>query len=642
MHNNNNRDNPNNYHEKNHSTNERYSSFASVSKIQSNFGIMCICVSTVLGTTVTCLALATAELGETLGSLQSAILYATYTLAAVSGMVTKITTQYGPRNTLCIGMILLVGYVLSFGIVAATSTTVPSSTTTTTTDETNTANNNNDNSWTDATLLAIVIVTAAVGGIGAGLLWTAQGTYLAQAAVVYATSATTTTTTTATNFHNPDSQQQSHVQPPSPTTYDIAQASSRLAGWFAFCFLTLETCMECIATVLTAYANLHWSIVFGLYAVLAMVATIVMPYLVYDYRNPPTGYGPDGYIIATTTALATTTDGTNDVSDDVPDDGSSTRTDGIFCPTDETSFQQPHNPLRNHNHSTQPAFTTAWRFIQREVRVVYLGGITAAFSLAGAWLNAFVNGQIVPTVFGNADMVGGLVALHGATAAIVALLGGYYGSDYKLRFLVAGAMCFAGMATLYIVHPNIHQWHKSTVVTLYLAQGVGRATYEGTLRAVFADYFHSAVEDAFAVLIVQNGIGAVVGFVLSMGLPCLLVDSVYCIDYNNKDDGDGSSSHRRSQFFFSLLIICTSSMAIWGILEAARTPPPPTTTSPTAATNPQERIEMSAPSTAVAPRRSLAHRRIWSARYDAVSVATLPNDGVDMTTTDSLSVAEVL
>eukprot|EP00957_Ditylum_brightwellii_P080940 6157301-Ditylum_brightwellii.AAC.1 len=90
--------------------------------------------------------------------------------------------------------------------------------------------------------------------------------------------------------------------------------------------------------------------------------------------------------------------------------------------------------------------------------------------------------------------------------------------------------------------------------------GVGRATFESTLRAVFADFFSHEKEGAFANIIVQSGVSSVVGFWLSVNLPCHH-SGMYCIKF--RDGG------LHNTLAFEVITMVTSLFAIFGFRRAA-------------------------------------------------------------------------
>ena len=59
--------------------------------------------------------------------------------------------------------------------------------------------------------------------------------------------------------------------------------------------------------------------------------------------------------------------------------------------------------------------------------------------------------------------------------------------------------------------------HISEVsLIVYSLHGVGRATFEGTLKATFADYFPYEKEGAFANIILQNGLSGAIGYMCKL------------------------------------------------------------------------------------------------------------------------------
>jgi MFS family permease len=85
----------------------------------------------------------------------------------------------------------------------------------------------------------------------------------------------------------------------------------------------------------------------------------------------------------------------------------------------------------------------------------------------------------------------------------------------KERILTAGAVSYLFIALLFLFFPSFDSWNFSSLLLIYILLGVGRSTYEGTLRAVFADFFPQEREGAFANIILSTGIASVVGFWLA-------------------------------------------------------------------------------------------------------------------------------
>lgn len=92
----------------------------------------------------------------------------------------------------------------------------------------------------------------------------------------------------------------------------------------------------------------------------------------------------------------------------------------------------------------------------------------------------------------------------------------------KERILTAGAVAYLLIALLFLIFPSYTSWNFSSLILVYMLLGMGRSTYEGTLRAVFADFFPQEREGAFANIILSTGLASVVGFWLAGKSPFAL------------------------------------------------------------------------------------------------------------------------
>jgi hypothetical protein len=190
-----------------------------------NFVLMSVLFSANHGCVVSCLALATARLGST-GAWQSGILYITYTASALLG-ATYIVKRAGARNAMWFGMALYCIYVGCFWVATLFQ------------------------SLEHQRLAAYT--GAAIGGIGAGFLWTAQGAYFGQAAEEHA----------------------QWLQQP------VSTSTASLAGIFAFLYLAEEVVLRLLSSILAGIAS--WETIFGIYTVVTILSTLAMPFV----RNYP-------------------------------------------------------------------------------------------------------------------------------------------------------------------------------------------------------------------------------------------------------------------------------------------------------------------------------------------------------------------
>jgi len=423
---------------------------ATTESILRNFFAMSCLFSSVPASALACLSLATAKLGQ-LGAWQSGVLFLSYTLCAVTGAI-HVVKRLGSKRGIMVGMSLFCAYIGCFFMAIVS----------------------------DAKS-CFALTGAAIGGIGAGILWTSQGTYFTEAAEEYAKAA----------------------------SIDVSQATSKLGGTFAFVLLAEETTLDLLSTFLVRELKVHWAIVFSTYFIVAATATCLMA-LVKAYP--------------------------------------------LSAESGEGSFGLRGNSSCYHS-------TATIQLLINDSKMKYMIGLNAAFGFAGAFLDSFVNGQVVPTALNDAraSFVGILVAFHGIAAAISSLVFGRVSQRVgKGPILYFGAVCFAWVAIPFLIQPNLKRWTFGKLVGVYCIQGIGRATFEGTLKAMFADFFSYEKEAAFANIILQSGLTSAVAYVLSANLSCQKVGT-YCLQYR-----DGSLHN------IGTLAMCTVLASLLGMVGFAR------------------------------------------------------------------------
>lgn len=324
-------------------------------------------------------------------------------------------------------------------------------------------------------------IGAAIGGVGGGFLWTAQGAYFTQVAEIHA------------------QQSQQNIQ--ESTTY--------LAGLFAFIYLLEEVLLRTLSTLLLQI-GLDWTTIFAVYSTVAVVSTGMM-ILVKNYPN-----------------------------------------------TDSTSIST--TPTITTSSNVWYKVTAAVQLLKNDPKMKYMIGLNAVFGFAGAFLNSYVNGEVVRVALNdqNSKYVGILTGWLAAVAAMMSLV--FSRLTNKGAVLIAGALCFMGVALPFVVQPDARQMGWGVLVLVYTLQGIGRATFESTLKATFADYFSYEKEGAFANIILQNGLSSAFGYMLTFRLVCVK-PSNYCIKYH-----DGSLHDVLS---FELLVCGASILAILGYWRAS-------------------------------------------------------------------------
>jgi len=109
------------------------------------------------------------------------------------------------------------------------------------------------------------------------------------------------------------------------------------------------------------------------------------------------------------------------------------------------------------------------------------------FGLAAAWLAGYVGENILSKAV-SSGVIGFASALTSALAAVLCqVLGTVSQTTGKGPILMLGAVCFALLGALSKVGDPT-EWGWGALV-FYACMGVGRAVYESTNRAIFAEYF---------------------------------------------------------------------------------------------------------------------------------------------------------
>uniref|UniRef100_A0A7S4AER2 Nodulin-like domain-containing protein n=1 Tax=Pseudo-nitzschia australis TaxID=44445 RepID=A0A7S4AER2_9STRA len=470
-----------------------------------NFLIMSVLFSANHGCVVSCMALASARLGS-VGAWQSGLLMFSYAASSLLGATYAVKTL-GARNSLTMGMFCYCAYVGCFWVAAHM-------------DNSSSSSNNNNNNNADFDLKAIAAYLGAlIGGVGAGFLWTAQGTYFGLAS-------------------------QDHA---SRFNVQVEESTAKFAGYFAFLYLMEELLLRLLSSTLLGLEVASWEAIFGIYTLITVASTAAMPCWVHDY---PT----------------TDNSNTNDNSNNNNGNGK----DGAFYKV-----------------------TVAFYLLKNDPKMKYMIGLNAVFGFVAAFLNSYVNGQVVPVALDDPESkyIGVLNSMVSAVAAAASLLFGRlaasstsrsnnsnsnsnsnsnangnsnpddHGVGIKGAILIFGALCFGGVVLPFCIQPDASAYGWPSLIVVYALHGMGRATFEGTLRSTFVDYFSYEKEGAFANIIFQNGIASGVGYILTFSLICEK-PSRYCVEYSNGTLHDVLT--------FELIALVSVVVAIGGYLRASQ------------------------------------------------------------------------
>ena len=435
--------------ESDNESNNDHPDLISAGKTMKNFTIFSICFSANHASVVSCLSLATSRLGST-GAWQNGILYICYCLSAVLGS-TYAVKRAGARNTLLFGMGLYCFYVLFF-FLATISVSYQRLA-----------------AWTGA----------GIGGIGAGFLWTAQGSYFGKASEQHAR----------------------HLCQP------ITTSTASLAGVFAFLYLAEEVLIRLLSTFLLETRRASWTTIFLLYSLVALLSTLPIPFL-YDYSEK----------------------------------------------------NQMRDSRRESVSEIFSKATVAGRMLKNDRKMRYLVPLNASFGLSASFLGSYVN-EVVQVALKDDNYILLLFSWVAIVAAGMSLVFGKIAPIVgKGPILITGACCFFLVAFPFVLQPDANKYGWNALLFVYTMQGIGRATWESTFKAMFMDYFSYEKEGASANIILQNGLSAAIGYILSFSLVCK-TPSKYCVEYSN------GSLH--NVLIFELIILASAICAVLGYLRAS-------------------------------------------------------------------------
>jgi MFS family permease len=408
-----------------------------------NFYRMAALFSANHGCAVAGLSLATARLGA-IGAWQSGVLSFSYMASAVLG-ATYIVKRFGGRIAMATGMFLYCIYVGCFWVALQFPEFEK----------------------------PVALSGAAIGGLGAGLLWTAQGSYMAQAA----------------KRHAKESFQ------------DVNVVTTSLAGGFAFVYLTSEVCLRFMSTALAGFLN--WQNIFVVYTFIALSAAFGMLFV--------TDYGRDQE------------DSTNST----------------------TLFYK---------------LTAGLQLLVSSRKMKYMIGLNAAFGFASAFLNSYINGEVLKVALNDdkSVYVGALTSWIAVSAAVMSLLLRKIPDTGAI--LVGGAIAFFFVAFPFILYPDASQWTVPGLLVIYTLHGIGRSTFESTLRSTFVEFFPNETAGAFSNIIIQFGLSSSIGYLLTFRLLCD-DESTYCVEY--------SDSTLHDILTFKVLVCGTAILAMLGYWRAS-------------------------------------------------------------------------
>lgn len=432
--------------------------------LRRNFACFCIFFAIIHGTVESVISLGAAELGTTLGSLGGFCTYISYTVAALF-FAKPLLEKYGSKFCIVMGFCGFFLFVLFFLI----SMTAPQ------------------------VAIYLFPVGAAMGGAGAGVLWTAQGTYYSTNAVKYAQAIGAPDVDTVNNF----------------------------SAVFAAVYLIGEAIVRLLATAMymlmgsKADSKPSWTVYVGLLYVVASFTALVA--------------------LATQTCSLDEEHGVAAINSVAADN--STRTSTSDMATAPSSLlQADYNSRgttvverRSSNRSRSSSSIWLWNdwfkdllSVLQEVKsnrlLQYILPFQVCFGLSSGLVNIHVNAQIIKPYVGDGyiGLFGGISTLTAVLlSAPMAWLANRYKNTGKWILMVTGCVCF-----LFVAVPLAFMSNESIgasisfLVFYYCFYGAAMGVWQNTNKAVIVEYFPSETEKnaAFAAIYFVSGTASAFAF----------------------------------------------------------------------------------------------------------------------------------
>lgn len=168
--------------------------------------------------------------------------------------------------------------------------------------------------------------------------------------------------------------------------------------------------------------------------------------------------------------------------------------------------------------SSKPVTSLGVQSLWTDPRIWLLSPMNLAFGFCAAFMNGYVNAVFLKPELGQ-QAVAASSAITPLIAAVFAkLFGPVAGIVGKAPVITVGAMCFICIPLWLIAFGCCTGW-GFWMLSLYALQGLGRAVYESTNRAAFADFFEGELAQlAFANCALQSNLGFALSFFLQASL----------------------------------------------------------------------------------------------------------------------------
>jgi len=347
-------------------------------------------------------------------------------------------------------------------------------------------------------LTSIAILGGAIGGIAAGFLWSAQGAYFATTAKLFSEAS---------------------------DDFTLQRATARFATIFASIFLGFELLLRAVPLVLRQIEHAQHADGAFTMAPPAMPPPSSPP--PNQLAMPPSAYTRAAPSLATSEivvavvysvigilsagGMLTIRDLDRPKDDDRPigaEDEAGRGAEAVIVRQDSSAGRAPTKPA-GLSFERVAAAVLLWK---KDPVVLLFAPIQITFGLCAALVGYELSGKIVRAAFPSnpieaASLLSGLVSLVAAVMQVP--FGAAASRCGKLPVVLVGLAAFATLSYLVLVlELSVLESEHGLIVLLYVLQGLGRAYYEGTNKALYADSFPADNEAAFANLVLANGLTA--------------------------------------------------------------------------------------------------------------------------------------
>eukprot|EP00325_Prymnesiales_sp_UTEX-LB-985_P007350 CAMPEP_0174703596 /NCGR_PEP_ID=MMETSP1094-20130205/7485_1 /TAXON_ID=156173 /ORGANISM="Chrysochromulina brevifilum, Strain UTEX LB 985" /LENGTH=485 /DNA_ID=CAMNT_0015901541 /DNA_START=74 /DNA_END=1531 /DNA_ORIENTATION=- len=437
--------------------------------ILSNFVRMAVCFSINHGAVVAVLSLANGLLGDN-ANYENASLYLTYAFTAMF-FATGLIDVMGAKRSLWVAAALYSVYVISFPLALIIPKSQPGAE------------------------IAVALFGGIVGGFAAGFLWSAQGTYFGLSAKAYA----------------------------AEKGIEVTEANGELASIFASIFLGLEVVLKLLPLVLIP---LNGDI--SLWAHEPDATNITSNITNFSLApSPPPPWPADKCkiykCVATRDLITVSLYAVLAIGSVV---GLLSITDlreeqGLVPFANEDALQTTLLKPKKKTFSLDKALAAVHLWWEDPV-VLLLAPIQVTFGVCATMLAVNVTGNVVKAKFGSNDWII-FGALFSAMIAIVAAalqwpfkrIASKLG---KMPLMLTMLIAFLIESLLIVTLSDKQLGAWGVLVPLYIMQGIGRAGYEGTNKALYADFFPNSLPAAFSNIVIANGLASAASFFLETPL----------------------------------------------------------------------------------------------------------------------------